>query len=358
MVTDGAYKIPLKRFELDVLPLFSQKLQEHRSSLVELCDAGDWRAVDAELKRCSASTSYLQHVISDLKRVRSRLSESDAAEFDAIFQPLHVQAVSKLEIINKYVLYVESLRAAAINTRSCTTVGSSRAENDYGRSSNEVRSRNRRISDGSCSPTRAESAGVSEDGYSRQLVELDGEQQLVRQRVGQLRQIEQLNADLHALNTIMTDMAQRTQQQGEIVDNLESYVAGAQENVTAGTRELAEASRLKTVVAPVAGAFVGGCIAGPIGAVAGAKTAAAAAVCGGFLGYIGGRVLNKMRAAYLKNSDSEPNLHESDRKLTSPKKSTSFHSFFKKKRNRASSWDASDPILSGVIDEAEETVAD
>ena len=61
-------------------------------------------------------------------------------------------------------------------------------------------------------------------------------------------------------------------------------MAVAQENVSEGARQLAVAARLSGGVAPVAGAVLGGLVAGPLGLMVGAKVGSAAAVGGGVLG--------------------------------------------------------------------------
>ena len=65
---------------------------------------------------------------------------------------------------------------------------------------------------------------------------------------------------------------------------VEENVSVAQENVTEGARQLAAAARLSGGVAPVAGALLGGLVAGPLGLMVGAKVGSVAAVGGGVLG--------------------------------------------------------------------------
>lgn len=69
----------------------------------------------------------------------------------------------------------------------------------------------------------------------------------------------------------------------------------ALENVNEGQRNLAKAARLKTALYPVAGAFIGTCIGGPIGLLAGLKIGGLAAIGGSLLGFAGGSGLKKMQ---------------------------------------------------------------
>jgi syntaxin 17 len=74
------------------------------------------------------------------------------------------------------------------------------------------------------------------------------------------------------------------QEQKEKVDEVESNVEEAAENIKEGTSHLAKAARYRTAVYPIAGAVLGGCLGGPIGLIAGIKLGGLAALGCGFIG--------------------------------------------------------------------------
>lgn len=343
MNSGGFYKIPLKRFESDLLPMMSSKFHEHRRCLEQLSADGDWAGVGGELKRCSASVRTLQQAISNLQQVRTKLDDSDTADFDSTFTPLRAQALRKLEQLNEYVLYIESLRDGSINSSSSHSGAAFLTDVHSGRKLNGLEEEEKNLE---C---------LEEE--QKKLEVLENEQQRVRQRHRQLKQFQQLDSDMRALNDMMTDMASLTQQQGEMVDRVEDHVNNAQINVADGERQLAFGARLTGAVAPAAGALIGGLVAGPIGALAGAKAGGLALLGGGLIGYIGGRAVNAVRAHKGPTSLSEPDLLAANRKTTAPSRSFSLRSFLQRSR-RPSPCEALDPVLSEAVDEAEEALAD
>lgn len=75
-----------------------------------------------------------------------------------------------------------------------------------------------------------------------------------------------------------------TQDQKEMVDNMEDNIEETQINVNEGARYLQKASVYKVAAYPIAGAMLGTCIGGPIGLIAGLKIGGLAAVGCGILG--------------------------------------------------------------------------
>lgn len=91
------------------------------------------------------------------------------------------------------------------------------------------------------------------------------------------------------------------QSQQEKIDSIEDNVNTAAANVEEGTKSLGKAVGYKLAVLPVAGALLGGVLAGPIGLLAGFKAAGlAAAVGGGALGFAGGNLVQKHRKAQVE----------------------------------------------------------
>ncbi|KAK7885940.1 hypothetical protein WMY93_025561 [Mugilogobius chulae] len=98
-----------------------------------------------------------------------------------------------------------------------------------------------------------------------------------------------LEEDLRELGGLVTEFSLLVHSQQEQIDNIEDNVNMAAANVEEGTRSLGKAVGYKLAVLPLAGALLGGVIAGPLGLLAGFKAAGvAAAVGGGALGFAGG----------------------------------------------------------------------
>lgn len=111
---------------------------------------------------------------------------------------------------------------------------------------------------------------------------------------------ENLEEDLRELGGLVTEFSVLVHSQQEKIDSIEDNVNTASANVEEGTRSLGKAVGYKLAVLPVAGALLGGVIAGPLGLLAGFKAAGfAAAVGGGALGFAGGNMVQKHRKANL-----------------------------------------------------------
>lgn len=111
---------------------------------------------------------------------------------------------------------------------------------------------------------------------------------------------ENLEEDLRELGGLVTEFSLLVHSQQEKIDSIEDNVNTAAANVEEGTRSLGKAVGYKLAVLPVAGALLGGVIAGPLGLLAGFKAAGlAAAIGGGALGFAGGNMVQKHRKANL-----------------------------------------------------------
>ncbi|XP_062322097.1 syntaxin-17 isoform X2 [Osmerus eperlanus] len=90
--------------------------------------------------------------------------------------------------------------------------------------------------------------------------------------------------------------------QQEKIDSIEDNVNTAVASVEEGTRSLGKAVGYSLAVLPVAGAVLGGVLAGPLGLLAGFKAAGvAAALGGGALGFAGGNLVQKSRNTRLES---------------------------------------------------------
>ncbi|XP_059475396.1 syntaxin-17 [Neocloeon triangulifer] len=117
------------------------------------------------------------------------------------------------------------------------------------------------------------------------------EERAVAQQEAALAAWRRLQTDFEDLNHVMRDFSAIVAAQAEPVNLIEQNVETAAENVAEGSRILAAAARAKAATYPLIGAIIGGCVAGPIGVLAGLKVAAAAGISGGILGFAGGKML-------------------------------------------------------------------
>ncbi|XP_067094922.1 syntaxin-17 isoform X2 [Osmerus mordax] len=111
-----------------------------------------------------------------------------------------------------------------------------------------------------------------------------------------------LEGDLQQLRGLVTEFSLLVHSQQEKIDSIEDNVNTAVASVEEGTRSLGKAVGYSLAVLPVAGAVLGGVLAGPLGLLAGFKAAGvAAALGGGALGFAGGNLVQKSRNTRLES---------------------------------------------------------
>lgn len=79
-----------------------------------------------------------------------------------------------------------------------------------------------------------------------------------------------------------------------MVEAIAANVEETEIQVEEGTKHLKNALNYKRTIYPLIGGFIGACMLGPVGLVAGLKAGGAAAVGGGICGYAGGKFLKKV----------------------------------------------------------------
>ena len=72
-----------------------------------------------------------------------------------------------------------------------------------------------------------------------------------------------------------------------MVEAIAENVEETEIHVEEGTRQLQQALNYKKTIYPILGGFIGACMLGPVGLVAGLKAGGAAGLCGGICGYAG-----------------------------------------------------------------------
>lgn len=106
---------------------------------------------------------------------------------------------------------------------------------------------------------------------------------------------EEISQLYHGLHSHVVEQAPMVEAIAENVEETEIHV---QE----GTRQLQIALNYKRTIYPLLGGFIGACMLGPVGLVAGLKAGGAASVCGGICGYAGGKFLEKANAPEEESS--------------------------------------------------------
>ncbi|XP_037283100.1 syntaxin 17 isoform X2 [Rhipicephalus microplus] len=99
--------------------------------------------------------------------------------------------------------------------------------------------------------------------------------------------------DLHDLHDLMHNFSDLVYAQREKVETIQANVTEADEQVQHAVTHLARAAMLRRAFFPLTGALVGLTLGGPVGLVIGTKMALGCALGAGFLGYTGGKVLQR-----------------------------------------------------------------
>ncbi|XP_069100060.1 LOW QUALITY PROTEIN: syntaxin-17 [Pleurodeles waltl] len=105
-----------------------------------------------------------------------------------------------------------------------------------------------------------------------------------------------LESDLMDLSKLVTEFSEIVHSQQVKIDTIEENINMAAVDVEEGTKILGKMAKMNVVALPLAGAFLGGVIGGPLGLLAGLKVGGiAAALGGGILGFTGGKLIQKKK---------------------------------------------------------------
>jgi syntaxin 17 len=108
-----------------------------------------------------------------------------------------------------------------------------------------------------------------------------------------LREFENLQSECVAISQLYKNVHELVVEQAPAVEKIAENVEVTEIQVEEGRRHLQQALSYKTTMYPLVGGFVGACLLGPVGLIAGLKAGSAATVCGGLCGYAGGKILKK-----------------------------------------------------------------
>ncbi len=259
-------KYALKRVEpalrkfITVLQIDLDRLEKHKQNIQKLESLGEYDALNKEQINASRTIQQLKSNIRQLENTRSQVRNEDLSKFDARVK--HLQNQSQIAVAEFLNLHDQGSQSPLRD------VSSNRIGIEHPRSLGyDDRSMSEDL--GLQAQTVLEKDSPSEQSWNN------------------------LCEDLVELNDVIHDFATLVDQQQEKVDQIESNVETAQENVHQGVIELAKASKWKAAAFPLAGAVLGGMVGGPVGFVAGIKLGGLAAVGGGLAGFTGGTLWKK-----------------------------------------------------------------
>ncbi|KAF2899762.1 hypothetical protein ILUMI_06425 [Ignelater luminosus] len=258
-------EIPLNKFRDEAVPHHQRVFETHKNNIHKHISSNNVEQIKWEIKDKKRIIRQLKDLMYELDTLRTQVEDSDLAKFDSKTLSLRKTI---LELISSYTnLENEAMQIISRNI-----------EENNDKNQNPIQ-------------------GISQLQVQENLSELK-----LNEKERQLRQVEALNKDIEDVHGIFTDLNQLAGEQKEHVNAIEANTEVASENINSGLRQLIQASKLKKASYPVAGAFIGTMVGGPIGSVAGLKIGGLAAIGCGVVGYFSGR--------FLKRSNDDPSLTE------------------------------------------------
>ncbi|XP_020792948.1 syntaxin-17 [Boleophthalmus pectinirostris] len=266
-------EVPVHKFIKVAIPTDLERLQKHHSNILKYQQLQQWDKLHDEHINAIRTVQQLRANMREMEKLCGRVRKEDAASLEKLVQPIRERASAAVQ---------DFLLLHPAPDPQVTHAPADHAP-----------------------VTHTPAADMSS---SRQ--DEDSEEEMLCERQIQLPVIppdeiaseswENLEEDLRELGGLVTEFSLLVHSQQEKIDNIEDNVNMAGANVEEGTRSLGKAVGYKLAVLPIAGALLGGVIAGPLGLLAGFKAAGvAAAVGGGALGFAGGNIVQKHRKANL-----------------------------------------------------------
>lgn len=105
-----------------------------------------------------------------------------------------------------------------------------------------------------------------------------------------------MQSECEEISQLYQNVHELVSDQAPMVEAVAANVEETEIHVEEGTRQLQMALNYKKTIYPLLGGFIGACVLGPVGLVAGLKVGGAASVCGGICGYAGGKFLKKVNS--------------------------------------------------------------
>ncbi|KAE8745735.1 hypothetical protein FOCC_FOCC007531 [Frankliniella occidentalis] len=283
-------KRPFKLFEHSiiqfndvVIPHRLDMMKKHKSNIEKAIQSGDYSSAVREQSSAKMLIQNLRRDLSEIEALRNQVDVQDVAQFDKATENSRSKALMAME---EYMCLGEKLLSPE---NRCKTTVSDHRDIDF-----------------------KSAPQLQLFGDRSSILDKDEEEYV--------QSWERLRDDIEDLHGIYADLHTLTQAQGEIVDNIGDNVSDAAEHIQQGTLNLKRALKYKAAMYPLMGAAVGTLVGGPVGLFIGLKAGGCAAIGGGLLGFVGGRILKKAQVNKISDStesypvigeDSSSKLHQS-----------------------------------------------
>lgn len=254
---------PIHKFVKVAIPTDLERLQKHHNNILKFQQFQQWDKLHDEHINAIRTVQQLRANMREMETLCGRVRSEDAAALEKLVRPIRERAAAAVQ---DFLLLNPAPELPSTHSPAPDT------------------------------PTQRYDVNEDEEMLSEMQI------QLPAIPVNQLaaESWENLEEDLRELGGLVTEFSLLVHSQQEKIDSIEDNVNTAAANVEEGTRSLGKAVGYKLAVLPVAGALLGGVIAGPLGLLAGFKAAGvAAAIGGGALGFAGGNMVQKHRKANL-----------------------------------------------------------
>ncbi|XP_077431123.1 syntaxin-17 isoform X1 [Vanacampus margaritifer] len=279
-MAEGGTKLTLRRLEAPIhkfikvaLPTDLERLQKHHNNILKYQQSQQWGRLHQEHINASRTVQQLRANIREMEKLCSRVRPEDAAALETLVKPVKNRASAAtrdfLQLHSNPVL--QPTPSLSPPDSACPS-GPEPSTRHAGDDTDE--------------------GSVSGWQIQTQLPEIPVEESAAESW-------DDLEEDLKQLSGLVTSFSVLVHSQQEKIDSIEDNVNTAAANVEEGSKSLGKAVGYKLAILPLAGALLGGALAGPLGLLIGLKTASAAAVGGSALGFAGGSLVKNHRKSLL-----------------------------------------------------------
>lgn len=263
---------PIHKFIKVALPTDLDRLQKHHSNILKYQNSQQWERLHQEQINASRTVQQLRANIREMEKLCGRVRAEDAAALEALVKPVRDRAsAAAQDFLQLHSGPVPKPPPPQQQQRASLASSSSHGDNN--------------------NDDNVQEEPVSGRQTQLHLPEIPAEESA-------MESWENLEEGVKELSGLVTEFSLVVHSQQEKIDSIEDNVNTAAANVEEGTKSLGKAAGYKLAVLPLAGALLGGVLAGPIGLLAGFKVAGVAAAVGGSaLGFAGGNLVQKHRQA-------------------------------------------------------------